>query len=133
MIKRIEHLGIAVHDLEKANDLFSRLLGRSPYKEEKVEGEGVVTSFFELGEAKVELLGSSDPESPIHKFLQKKGEGVHHVALFTDDLDSELERLEGEGFSRIGEPHEGADGKRICFLHPKTSGGVLVELCEDLP
>ncbi len=131
MIKRIEHLGVAVSDIARSEHLFTALLGRPPYKKETVKGEGVLTSFYGVGESKIELVSSDDPESPIGRFLEKKGEGLHHVALYTDDIDGELKRLREEGFEVIGEPHEGADGKRVCFLHPKTTNGVLFELCED--
>lgn len=131
MIKRIEHLGVAVSDIERSEHLFTALLGRSPYKKETVKGEGVFTTFYGVGESKIELVSSDDPESPIGRYLEKKGEGIHHVALYTDDIDGELKRLKEEGFGVIGEPHAGADGKRVCFLHPKTTNGVLFELCED--
>ncbi len=132
MIKKIEHLGIAVGDLAQANDLFSRLLGSQPYKEEEVEREKVTTSFFQLGESKLELLGSLDPKGPIGQYLAKKGEGIHHLALEVDDIHAEMERLQKEGFELIHDtPKAGADNKLICFLHPKSTGGVLVELCQE--
>ena len=132
MIKKIEHLGIAVKSLEESNQLFKKLLGVAHYKVEEVESEGVKTSFFQVGETKIELLEATKPESPIAKFIEKKGEGIHHMAFDVDDIESEIDRLKGEGFQVINEtPKNGADNKRIVFLHPKTTNGVLVELCEE--
>lgn len=132
MITKIEHIGIAVKDIQKSNDLFQKLFGKAHYKIESVESEGVSTSFFMLGETKVELLEATRPDSPIAKFIEKKGEGIHHIAYAVDNLELEMERLKKEGFDMINEkPKDGADNKRICFLHPKTTNGVLVELCED--
>jgi methylmalonyl-CoA/ethylmalonyl-CoA epimerase len=130
-MKRIEHLGIAVKDLSDAGEVFEKILGSS-YKTEEVESEGVSTSFFKVGDNKVELLEASDPESPIAKFIEKNGEGLHHVAFEVDDIDAEMERLKGEGFRLIQEEaKEGADNKRICFLHPKDTKGLLIELCQE--
>ncbi len=133
-MKKIEHIGIAVRDLAKANDLFARLLGREHYKIEEVASEGVRTSFFELGESKIELLAASSDDSPIAKFLAKRGEGIHHIAFAVEDIWAEMKRLEAEGFRPLQEePREGADGKLVAFFHPKTAGGVLVEICQDKP
>ncbi len=130
-MKRIEHLGIAVEDLSKANEVFEKIFGPS-YKVEQVESEGVSTSFFKVGDNKVELLEASDPESPIAKFIQKNGEGLHHVAFEVEDIEAEMERLKGEGFRLIHEePKEGADNKAVCFLHPKDTKGLLIELTQE--
>jgi len=129
MIK-IEHIGIAVKDLNLSNDLMTKLLGKSAYKEETVETEAVKTSFFEIGESKIELLESMSPESAIAKYLDKNREGIHHLAFAVDDMESEIQRLKNEGFQFINEtPKEGADNKMVVFLHPKSTNGVLVELC----
>lgn len=130
-MKRIEHLGIAVKDMAASDQVFEKLFGPS-YKTEDVESEGVSTRFFKVGENKIELLEASDPDSPIAKFIEKNGEGLHHVAFEVDDIEAEMERLQGEGFRLIHEtPKEGADNKLICFLHPKDSNGLLIELCQD--
>ena len=130
---KLEHIGIAVKDLNFSNDLFTKLLGKSAQKEEAVESEGVLTSFFSAGESKVELVGSTKNNSAIEKYLEKNREGIHHLAFGVDNLDKEIERLKNEGFIFINEtPKLGADNKRIVFLHPKTTNGVLVELCEDV-
>ena len=130
---KIEHIGIAVKDLNEAVERFSKLLNTSPYKTEKVESEGVSTVFFETGESKVELLESTDPNGPIGKYISKKGEGIHHIAFDVDDIQSEMERLKGEGFDVIGDIREGADNKLVCFIHPKSANGVLIELCQEKP
>ena len=128
---KIEHLGIAVKSLSDSDNLFARLLGKSNYKQESVEREGVTTSFYEIGESKIELVEATNPESPIAKFLDKKGEGIHHIAFEVDDIEKEINRLEKEGFSFVGEKIRiGNNQKRIAFLHPKQSNGVLIELCE---
>lgn len=133
MILRIEHLGIAVNDMENANKLFSALLGVPNYKMETVESEKVSTSFFKVGESKVELLKATDSESPIAKFIAKKGEGIHHVAFEVDDIHSMMIQLRNQGFQLLSdEPKKGADNKLICFLHPKSTNGVLVELCQEI-
>ena len=133
MINKIEHIGIAVRDLKKSEDLFEKLLGKKPYKNEEVLSEGVVTSFFKIGKQKIELLKANNPESPIQKFIEKRNEGVHHIALHVDSIQKEVERLENLGFEFISTiPKKGADNKMIVFLHPKTTNGVLVELCEDI-
>ncbi|MBA5628364.1 methylmalonyl-CoA epimerase [Moheibacter lacus] len=131
MIK-IEHLGIAVKDLETSNELFRKLLGKPLYKEETVDSEAVKTSFFELGESKLELLEAMNEDSAIAKYLDKNREGIHHIAFAVEDMNAEIQRLKNEGFQFINEtPKEGADNKWVVFLHPKTTNGVLVELCSD--
>lgn len=131
-MRKIEHLGIAVKSIEESSKLYEALLGRPSYKTEVVESEGVKTMFFEVGESKIELLEASDENSPIAKFIAKKGEGIHHIAYDVEDIESEIERLKAEGFEMIHHtPKDGADNKRIAFLHPKSSGGVLVELCQE--
>ena len=133
MINKIEHIGIAVTDLKKSEDVFEKLLGKKPYKKEKVASEGVVTSFFKIGNQKIELLKGNNSGSPIQKFIEKRKEGVHHIALHVDSIQKEVERLENLGFEFISTtPKKGADNKMIVFLHPKTTNGVLVELCEDI-
>ncbi len=132
-INKIEHLGIAVKDIDKANALYEQLLGVAPYKQEEVASEAVITSFFKVGESKIELLASTDEEGPIGKFISKKGEGIHHIAFDVDDIEKELERLEKEGFQIINKaPKRGADNKLVAFLHPKSTNGVLIELCQDI-
>ena len=133
MINKIEHIGIAVTDLKKSENLFEKLLGKKPYKKEEVASEGVVTSFFKIGNQKIELLKGNNSGSPIQKFIEKRKEGVHHIALHVDSIQKEVERLENLGFEFISTiPKKGADNKMIVFLHPKTTNGVLVELCEDI-
>ncbi len=133
-MKKIEHIGIAVKDLDVSNKLFAKLFGETHYKIEAVESEHVLTSFFKSGPNKVELLQATDPKSPIAKFIEKKGEGVHHIAFAVDDIHEEIKRLETEGFTMIHkEPKQGADDKLIAFLHPKSTNGVLIELCQDMP
>jgi len=133
VINKIEHIGIAVTDLKKSEDLFEKLLGKKPYKKEEVASEGVVTSFFKIGNQKIELLKGNNSESPIQKFIEKRKEGIHHIALHVDSIQKEVERLENLGFEFISTiPKKGADNKMIVFLHPKTTNGVLVELCEDI-
>jgi methylmalonyl-CoA/ethylmalonyl-CoA epimerase len=132
-MRKIEHLGIAVRDLKASNELFAKLLGKAHYKEETVDGEGVKTSFFQVGDTKVELLEATRPDSPIAKFLEKKGEGIHHIAFDVEDIYSEMERLKGEGFEILNEvPKQGADNKLVVFLHPRSTNGVLVELCQEI-
>lgn len=129
---KIEHLGIAVKTLEKSDELFAKLLGKENYKQEAVEREGVTTSFYCLGESKIELLEATNPESPIAKFLEKRGEGIHHIAFGVDDIEAEIERLKDLGFIFISEtPKDGADNKLVVFLHPKSTNGILVELCQE--
>ncbi|MCC6837581.1 MAG: methylmalonyl-CoA epimerase [Bacteroidia bacterium] len=130
---KIEHLGIAVKNIEQSNELFSKLFNKAPYKLEKVESEGVSTSFFMIGESKIELLEATNPDSAIAKFIEKKGEGIHHIAFEVQDIYAEMERLKKEGFTLLSEqPKKGADNKLICFLHPKSSNGVLIELCQEI-
>jgi methylmalonyl-CoA/ethylmalonyl-CoA epimerase len=133
MVNKIEHIGIAVKNMDDANVLFEKLLGVPSYKEETVESEGVLTSFFQTGTNKIELLMATNPESPIAKFLEKKGEGIHHIAFDVEDINAEISRLKNEGFVLINEvPKKGADNKLVVFLHPKNTNGVLVELCQEI-
>lgn len=130
-MRKIEHIGIAVADLEKSNELFKKLLGKAHFKTEKVEGEGVDTSFFQVGETKVELLQATRTDSPIAKFIDRKSEGVHHIAFDVEDIITEVARLKEAGFEILNEtPKEGADNKLVVFLHPRSTNGVLVELCQ---
>ncbi len=129
---KIEHIGIAVKNMEESNKLFTRLLGKGPYKVEEVESEGVRTSFFEVGGVKIELLEATHKDSPIAKFIEKKGEGVHHLAFAVSDIKKSINKQQEDGFTLINaEPKDGADNKRIAFLHPKSTNGVLVEMCQD--
>lgn len=131
-MNKIEHIGIAVKNLNDANKIYTSLLGIAPYKSECVESEGVETSFFQCGESKIELLQATNPESPIAKYIEKRGEGIHHIAFAVDDIKSEIARLKKEGFQVLNEdPKPGADNKWVAFLHPKSSHGVLVELCQE--
>ncbi|MCR4032897.1 MULTISPECIES: methylmalonyl-CoA epimerase [Flavobacterium] len=133
MVNKIEHIGIAVKNMDDANILFEKMLGVPSYKMEAVESEGVLTSFFQTGNNKIELLVATNPESPIAKFLEKKGEGIHHIAFDVDDIEAEINRLKNEGFVLINEvPKKGADNKLVVFLHPKNTNGVLVELCQEI-
>jgi len=128
----LEHIGIAVKSLEESNKLFEKLLNASPYKIETVASEQVTTSFFKTGDSKVELLEATAPESPIAKFIEKKGEGIHHLAFAVSDIRSEIARLKADGFTILNEePKKGADNKWVCFLHPKSTNGVLIELCQE--
>jgi len=130
---KVEHIGIAVKNLDESNLLFAKLFGKAHYKVESVESEGVSTSFFQMGETKIELLEATTPDSPIAKFIEKKGEGIHHIAYEVADIYAEMERLQKEGFTLLNtEPKKGADSKLICFLHPKSTNGVLVELCQEI-
>jgi len=132
-MKNIEHIGIAVRDLEQASSLYERLLGSPCYKTEEVRSEGVNAAFFQVGENKIELLAATHHWSPIARFLEKRGEGIHHIAFKVADILSEMERLKSEGFVLLNEvPKQGADQKLVCFVHPKGTNGVLVELCQDL-
>ncbi len=134
MLRKIEHIGIAVKDLEASNQIFEDILGVAPYKQESVESEHVLTSFFQIGESKIELLQATSPESAIAKYLDKNKEGIHHIAFDVEDIYAEIERLKSKGYTMIHEsPKDGADGKIIAFMHPKSSNGVLVELCQDRP
>lgn len=130
---RLEHIGIAVKDLARSNELFEQLLGTAPYKEEEVASENVKTSFFQVGKSKVELLEATSSESAIARYLEKNREGIHHVAFEVEDIHAEMERLRKEGFQLLNaEPKRGADNKLVCFVHPKTANGVLVELCQTV-
>jgi methylmalonyl-CoA/ethylmalonyl-CoA epimerase len=132
-MNKIEHIGIAVKDLEASNALFASLFGVGHYKVEEVVSEGVKTSFFKAGPNKIELLEATNPESPIAKFIEKKGEGIHHIAFAVTDIVSEIARLKSEGFIVLNEtPKKGADNKLVAFLHPKSSNGVLIELCQEI-
>lgn len=132
MMIQVEHIGIAVKDLSFSNELFSKLLGVQPYKQEEVVSEGVMTSFFQVGQTKIELLEGINSENAITKFIEKKGEGIHHIAFEVSDIISEMERLKNEGFTLLNEvPKSGADNKLVCFLHPKGTNSVLIELCQN--
>lgn len=133
-MQKIEHIGIAVKDLKVSNLVFEKLFGAPSYKTEEVASEGVITSFFKSGPNKIELLEATNPESPIAKFIEKRGEGIHHIAFEVSDIVSEMKRLQGEGFLLLNEfPKKGADNKLVAFLHPKSTNGVLIELCQELP
>jgi methylmalonyl-CoA/ethylmalonyl-CoA epimerase len=133
MFNKIEHIGIAVKSLKESNLLFAKLFGKSHYKVETVESESVATSFFQLGDSKIELLEATNENSAIAKFIEKKGEGVHHIAYDVSDIATEMERLKSEGFILLNEtPKKGADNKLVCFLHPKGTNGVLIELCQEM-
>lgn len=131
-MEHIEHIGIAVRDLETSNNLFSKLLNTKPYKTEAVESEGVITSFFMIGNTKIELLQATSPDSPIARFIEKKGEGIHHIAFAVNDTNEEIVRLQNEGFEMINHSSKsGADNKMIAFLHPRSTNGVLTEICSE--
>jgi len=133
MVKQLEHIGIAVSDMEKAIELYSRLLGRKPYKEEVVESEGVRTVFFRLGEVKIELLEGIGPDNPIDRFVAKRGAGIHHLAFEVEDITDAIRYCKEQGFRLVNEvPRPGADNKMICFIHPKSADGVLIELCQSI-
>ena len=133
MWKNVEHIGIAVKDLASVNEVYTKLFGEPPYKSESVETERVDTSFFKVGETKIEFLSASDPESAIAKFIDRRGEGIHHIAFEVEDIHHELERLQSEGFQFTKpEVFKGADNKLVCFVHPKSANGVLVELCQEI-
>lgn len=132
-MNKIEHIGIAVKSIEESNKIFAKLFGQPAYKEEEVESEGVKTSFFMNGPNKIELLEATNENSPIAKFIEKKGEGIHHIAFDVTDIVAEIERLKSEGFVVLNEvPKKGADNKLVAFLHPKSTNGVLVELCQEI-
>ncbi|HMW40237.1 MAG: methylmalonyl-CoA epimerase [Saprospiraceae bacterium] len=132
-MNKIEHIGIAVRDLASSNSLYEKLLGATVYKEEYVESESVMTSFIQMGESKIELLQACSPDSPIAKFIEKKGEGIHHIAFEVKDIHMEMARLRNLGFHVLNEqPKKGADNKLICFVHPKDTRGVLIELCQSI-
>lgn len=133
MFNKIEHLGIAVKNLTESNELFQKLLGVTSYKQEEVTSEGVMTSFFKTGETKIELLQATHEESPIAKFIEKKGEGIHHIAFDVTDIEIEIKRLKEQGFILLNEiPKKGADNKWVAFLHPKSTNGVLIEICQEI-
>ena len=130
---KVEHIGIAIKDLSTSNALFAKLFGEANYKVENVESEGVATSFFKCGDTKIELLEATREDSPIAKFIAKRGEGIHHIAFEVEDIYAEMKRLAGEGFTILNpEPKKGADNKLVCFLHPKTTNDVLIELCQEI-
>lgn len=132
-MKKPEHIGIAVRDLDKSEELFSKLFNTLPYKREVVSSEAVTTSFFKIGDTKIELLYSKDENSAISKFLNKNKEGIHHLAFEVEDIFKEIERLKQEGFEIINEnPRKGADNKLVVFVHPKSANGVLIELCQEI-
>lgn len=129
---KVEHIGIAVKEINNAEKLFKNLLNCAPYKSETVEHEGVTTSFFKVGESKIELLEALNDDSAIARFIEKKGEGIHHIAFEVADISAEMARLKAEGFQLLNEkPRQGADNKLVCFIHPKSANGVLVELCQE--
>ncbi len=132
-MQKIEHLGIAVKELAKSIPLFEQLLNTPCYKTEEVASEGVNTAFFQLGDSQVELLEATKPDSPIAKFIDKKGEGIHHIAFDVENIEAEMKRLQALGFELLNEtPKRGADNKLVCFLHPKSTNGVLIELCQEI-
>ena len=132
-MKKLEHIGIAVKSLSDSNDLFEKLFGKEHYKVETVESEGVSTAFFQVGETKIELLEATKEDSAIAKYVAKKGEGIHHLAFEVEDIYEEMERMKSEGFIILNDkPKTGADNKLVCFLHPKSANGVLVELCQEI-
>ena len=132
-MKKIEHIGIAVKDIEASNDLYSKLFNAPPYKQEAVQSENVITSFFRVGPNKIELLQATSEDSAIHSFIEKKGEGMHQIAFAVEDILAETGRLEAEGFKPLmAAPKQGADNKLVMFFHPKTTGGVLIELCQEI-
>ena len=132
-MNKIEHIGIAVKSLKDASTLYERLLGLPSYKKEEVISEMVITEFFQIGESKIELLEASSSDSSISKFIEKRGEGIHHIAFAVDDILKEMERLKSEGFQLLSDiPKSGADNKLVCFVHPKSSNGVLIELCQEM-
>ena len=133
MLQNVEHIGIAVKDLAEAERLYARLFNILPYKREIVESESVATSFFKINQTKIELLEATSPDSAIARFIEKKGEGFHHMAFEVNDIIAEMSRLKGEGFVLLNDhPKPGADNKLVCFLHPKSTNGVLIELCQEI-
>ncbi|WP_254411978.1 methylmalonyl-CoA epimerase [Dyadobacter diqingensis] len=132
-MKNVEHIGIAVKDMEAAEKLFSSLFNSQPYKRETIPSEFVETSFFKVNQTKIELLEATSPDSAIARFIEKKGEGFHHVAFEVEDILAEMERLKAEGFVLLNDiPKNGADNKLVCFLHPKGTNGMLIELCQEI-
>ncbi len=132
-MQKIEHIGIAVGDIEASNKLFAKIFGKDSYKSEKVSSEGVITSFFQIGESKIELVAATNDDSPISKYLSNNKEGMHHISFAVNDIEKEMKRLKKEGIRLLNEaPKNGADNKLICFLHPKDTNGVLIELCQEI-
>jgi len=132
-MRKIEHIGIAVHDIEASNKVFTKIFGKESYKSESVETESVITSFFKVGESKIELVAATNQNSPIAKYLTKNREGMHHIAFDVQDIKAEMKRLQSEGIRTLNDqPKQGADNKLICFLHPKDTNGVLIELCQEI-
>jgi methylmalonyl-CoA/ethylmalonyl-CoA epimerase len=132
-MRKIEHIGIAVHDIEASNKVFTKIFGKESYKSESVQSESVITSFFQVGESKIELVAATNQDSPIAKYLAKNREGMHHIAFDVVDIKSEMKRLQSEGIRTLNDqPKKGADNKLICFLHPKDTNGVLIELCQEI-
>jgi methylmalonyl-CoA/ethylmalonyl-CoA epimerase len=132
-MNKIEHIGIAVKNLDEANELYAKIFGKPSYKTEVVENEGVKTAFFKVGNSKIELLEATNVDSPIAKFIERKGEGMHHIAFDVDDIEAEMKRLKTEGFVVLSDsPKKGADNKLVVFLHPKSTNGVLIELCQEI-
>lgn len=132
-MEKVEHIGIAVRNLKNAGSLYERLLGCPSYKKETVDSESVITEFFKVGDTKIELLEATSEMSAIASFIEKRGEGIHHIAFAVDDIVAEMERLKNEGFVLLNEtPKKGADNKLVCFVHPKSAGGVLIELCQEI-
>ena len=132
-MKKVEHIGIAVKNLDESKKVFEKLFNKASYKEEEVENENVITSFFQVGDTKIELLEASVSDSAITKFIEKRGEGIHHIAFEVDNITEEIQRLKSEGFEVLNEtPKKGADNKLIAFLHPKSTNGILVELCQEI-
>jgi len=132
-MRKIEQIGIAVHDIEASNKVFTKIFGKESYKSESVQSESVITSFFQVGESKIELVAATNQDSPIAKYLAKNREGMHHIAFDVVDIKSEMKRLQSEGIRTLNDqPKQGADNKLICFLHPKDTNGVLIELCQEI-
>jgi len=132
-MRKIEHIGIAVQDIEASNKIFGKIFGKESYKSESVESESVVTSFFQVGESKIELVAATNQDSPIAKYLTNNREGMHHIAFDVEDINAEMKRLQSEGIRTLtDQPKQGADNKLICFLHPKDTNGVLIELCQEI-
>ncbi|MEJ6749588.1 MAG: methylmalonyl-CoA epimerase [Flavobacteriales bacterium] len=132
-MRKIEHIGIAVSNIDASNKVFQKIFGKASYKSEKVESEGVVTSFFQIGENKIELVSATNTDSPISKYLSKNKESMHHIAFDVENIEKEIYRLQKEGIRILNDkPKKGADNKLICFLHPKDTNGVLIELCQEI-
>ena len=132
-MRKIEHIGIAVQDIEASNKVFTKIFGKKSYKSESVESESVITSFFQVGESKIELVAATNQNSPIAKYLANNREGMHHIAFDVSDIKAEMKRLQSEGIRTLNDqPKQGADNKLICFLHPKDTNGVLIELCQEI-